>query len=375
MNNQLPYYVRLCAKLLTLFLIGWIAYLGKTIIVPIYFSILLAILLLPLANFLERLKIPQGIADMTAVFSAVLIIVILIYFLSTQISSFVTDMPSIKEHMAEHYAALRHWINQKFNVSFTQQTIFIRNTTKQLTNSGGEYIGQTFSSVTETFVLTVMVAIYTFLILFYRHLIRKFLLAVFKEEHQDGVNEVLVETKSMVRNYMMGLLIEMAIIAIANSIILLCLGIKYAIFLGVFIAILNLVPYVGIITGILFAVIVTLTTSSNMNDILWIIVSLGIVHLVDSNILMPRIVGSKVKINALCAITGVLLGGSLMGIAGVFLALPTLAILKIVFDRVDELKPWGILLGDEFHTNKKATTQNKIKNVLNKLTTKKQPAP
>ncbi|HTC00937.1 MAG TPA: AI-2E family transporter [Ferruginibacter sp.] len=371
MNNQLPYYVRLCAKLLLLFLIGWIAYLGKTIIVPIYFSILLAILLLPLANFLERLKIPQGIADMTAVFAAVLIIVVLVYFLSTQLSSFVTDMPSIKKHLSEHYATLRDWINHKFNVSFTQQTTFVRNTTKQLTSSGGEYVGQTFSSLTETFILTVMVGIYTFLILFYRHLIRKFLLAVFIEEHLSRVKEVLVETKSMVKNYMMGLLIEMAIIATVNSIILLCLGIKYAIFLGVFIAILNLVPYVGIITGILFAVLVTLTTSSNMNDILWIIVSLGIVHLIDSNVLMPRIVGSKVKINALCAITGVLLGGSLMGIAGVFLALPTLAILKIIFDRVDELKPWGILLGDEFHAEKKSKLVRKLENAASKLSNKK----
>ena len=371
MNDQLPYYVRLCAKLLMLFLIGWIAYLGKTIIVPIYFSVLLAILLLPVANFLERLKIPQGIADMAAVFTAVIVIGVLLYFLSIQISSFVSDMPSIKKHISEHYDALRDWVNHKFNVSFTQQTTFVRNTTKQITSSSGAYVGQTFSSVTETVVLTVMVGIYTFLILFYRHLIKKFLLAVFSEEHSPRVNEVLLETKSMVKNYMLGLLTEMVIIATINSIILLCLGIKYAIFLGVFIAILNLVPYVGIITGILFTVLVTLTTSSNMNDILWIVISLGIVHLVDSNVLMPRIVGSRVKINALCAITGVLFGASLMGIAGVFLALPTLAILKIIFDRVDELKPWGILLGDEFHERKKSKTLHKIKEAANKLTQKK----
>jgi predicted PurR-regulated permease PerM len=353
MNNQLPYYVRLCTKILLLFLIGWIAYLGERMIVPIYFSILLAILLLPLANALERLKIPKGIADLTAVLAAVIVIVLLFYFLSTQISSFVDDMPSIRKHLSEHYYAIRDWVNNKFNISFTQQTVFIRNTTKQITSSGGTYVGQTFSSLTETFISLVIVTIYTFLILFYRHLIRRFLLAVFKKEHLTKVEEVLVESKSMVKNYMLGLLIEMAIIAIVNSIILLCLGIKYAIFLGVFIAILNLVPYIGIITGMLFTIAVTLTTSSNMNDILWIIISIGLVHVVDSNVLMPRIVGSKVKINALMAITGVLFGGTLMGIAGVFLALPTLAILKIIFDRVEGLEPWGLLLGDEFNGNKK----------------------
>jgi len=354
MNNQLPYYVRLCAKILLLFLIGWIAYLGKSIIVPIYFSILLAILLLPVTNIIEKLKMPQALADMIAVLLAVLVIVCLIYFLSTQISSFVTDMPSIKRHLSEHYYTLRDWINHKLNISINQQTVFIRNTTKQITSSGGSYVGQTFSSLTEMFLTMVIVTIFTFLILFNRHLIRKFLLAVFKKEHTGKVEDVLQESKNMVKHYMLGLLTEMAIVATANSIILLCLGIKYAIFLGVFIAILNVVPYIGIITGILFTVLVTLTTSSNMNDILWIIVSLGIVHMVDSNVLMPRIVGSRVKINSLLAISGVLFGGTLMGIAGVFLALPTLAILKIIFDRVDGLEPWGLLLGDEFHTDKKA---------------------
>lgn len=353
MTNQLPYYARLCIKLLLLFIIGWIAYLGKSIIVPIYFSILLAILLLPLANAIERLKIPQAMADLTAVLLAVFVIVLLIYFLSTQISSFVSDMPSIRRHLSEHYYAMRDWVYHKFNISITQQTVFIHNTTKEITSSGGSYVGQTFSSLTETFITMVIVTIFTFLILFYRHLIRKFLLAVFRKEHVAKVEEVLMESKSMVKHYMLGLLTEMAIIATVNSIILLCIGIKYAIFLGIFIAILNVVPYIGIITGILFTVLVTLTTSSNTNDIIWIVISLGIVHMIDSNILMPRIVGSRVKINALLAITGVLFGGTLMGISGVFLALPTLAILKIIFDRVEGLEPWGLLLGDEFHANKK----------------------
>jgi predicted PurR-regulated permease PerM len=240
-----------------------------------------------------------------------------------------------------------------------------------MTSSGGEYVGQTFSSLTATFVVLALVNIYTFLILFYRHMIRRFLMAVFQKEHLSKVEEVLVESKSMVKNYMLGLLTEMAVVATLNSVILLCLGIKYAIFLGVFIAILNLVPYIGIISGMLFTILVTLTTSSNSNDIIWIIISIGAVHVVDSNFLMPRIVGSKVKINALMAITGVLFGGSLMGLAGIFLALPTLAILKIIFDRVDGLKPWGLLLGDEIHGDKKSLERRRLKKLKSDLSVKK----
>ncbi len=62
---------------------------------------------------------------------------------------------------------------------------------------------------------------------------------------------------------------------------------------------------------------------------------------------MPRIVGSKVKINALAAILGVFVAGTLAGVSGMFLSLPIIAILKVTFDRSTTFKHWGVLLGDE----------------------------
>ena len=62
---------------------------------------------------------------------------------------------------------------------------------------------------------------------------------------------------------------------------------------------------------------------------------------------LPRVVGSKVKINALVTILGVILGEHLWGIAGMFLAIPIIALLKVVFDSVETLNAWGFILGDE----------------------------
>lgn len=352
-DRDIPFYSQLNKKLFTLFLIGTLIYVGHEVLVPIYFSILLAMLLLPLTNFLERLKISRSLADLVSVVFAIAIIAVIIYFFSSQISSFATDLPSIKKHLSEHYITLQNWINDKFHVSFKQQTAIVKNATSEVKSSGGEYIGQTFSSITGILITIVLVTIYTFLILYYRHHIKKFLLSVFKTEHGDKVQEVLTESKRMVKNYMLGLLIEMAIVATANSTIFLLIGIKYAIFLGIFSAILNIIPYVGIFTACLFTVLVTLATSSQMSDIAWVVACMGMVHITDSNFLLPRVVGSKVKINALITIIGVVVGEYLIGIAGIFLALPTLAILKIIFDRVNDLKPWGLLLGDEATTQKK----------------------
>jgi predicted PurR-regulated permease PerM len=360
-NNQPPYYTQLSEKLLILFLIGVFVYLGHDILVPIYFSILLSILLLPVTNFIERFKVPKAIANLIAVLIALFFISIIIYFLSSQISSFATDLPSIKKHLSEHYIALQNWVKKEFHVSFNQQAAILQHAASEVKNSGGGYIGQTFSSLTETLLTAVLVTIYSFLILYYRHHIKRFLFAVFKQEHADKVQEVLTESKSMVKNYMLGLLIEMAIVAIVLSTIFLFIGIKYAVFLGVFAAILNIIPYVGIFTAAVFTVLVTLTTSLQTSDILWVAVSMALVHITDSNFLMPRIVGSKVKINALITIIGVVIGGSLIGLSGIFLALPSIAILKIIFDRVDELKPWGMLLGDEIAVTKKKNTRRKLK--------------
>ena len=159
----------------------------------------------------------------------------------------------------------------------------------------------------------------------------------------------------------------MLIVGAVNSIVLTIIGIKYAIFFGVFAAILNLIPYVGLFISIGFTVLITLTTSANMNSILWVIIGMEAVHFTDANFLMPKIVGAKVRINALISIIGVLIGATLMGIAGIFLALPAIAILKIIFDRVNGLEAWGMLLGDEMVVPKKSLLLKRIqKNKLKK---------
>jgi len=131
----------------------------------------------------------------------------------------------------------------------------------------------------------------------------------------------------------------MVIVATANSIVLLIIGVKYAIFFGVFAAILNIIPYAGIFSSIAFTVIVTLSTSSNMGNIVWIIIGMGCVHLADANFILPKVVGSKVRINALISFVGIVAGATYIGVSGIFLALPVIAVLKIIFERIDSLKP------------------------------------
>jgi len=169
---------------------------------------------------------------------------------------------------------------------------------------------------------------------------------------------------------MLGLLIEIGIVAAANSIGLALLGIKYAIFFGVLAAVLNIIPYIGMFTATLFTVLITLSTSNNTSDVVWIVVIMYGIHIIDVNILMPKIVGSKVRINALISILGVVLGGALTGLSGLFLSVPAIALIKIICDQVDDLKPWGMLMGGDIRPAQKNGLYNKLKNYK-----KKKPGP
>ncbi|MEI9935059.1 MAG: AI-2E family transporter, partial [Ferruginibacter sp.] len=358
---QLPYYLQFTIKLIMILLIGTFIYLGQDILVPLAFSTLLAIVLLPFTNFLERKKIPKTFANLIAVITALIIVGGILYFFSFQITKFLRDIPSIKTHLTQHYNAMQNWMQQKLHISNESQTTLFNNAAEKVKDSGTMYIRQTFLTITQMIFLIALITVYTFFILYYRHTIRKFIIAVFKKAHTPKVNEVLTESKNIIQKYIIGLLIEMVIVAIAISAVLLIIGVKYAIFFGVLTAILNIIPYIGFFICIGFTVLVTLTTTDQLNSIIWIIVGMEAVHFADANFLMPNVVGSKVKINALVTIISALIGATLVGISGIFLALPTIAILKIIFDRVDGLKPWGEMMGEEKRTK---IFSRKVKHVI-----------
>lgn len=362
-NNQSPFYVKLGFQFLVIFFICFFITVAQNILIPFAFASLLAVLLLPVVNFFESLKISRAISILVPIILAIGIIVGIVYFLSSQIAGFMQDIPSIKEHLNEHFISLQNWVKQKLNISFRQQNEYLNEQAEKLRATGTTYLSHTFFSITEVVMLLILMPIYTFLLLFYKNHIRNFLFAVFKKQHTRNIKNVLSQTKLMIRSYMVGLLIEMAIVATANSLGLLLIGIKYAIFFGTLAAVLNLIPYIGMFTATLFTVLISLTTTDKSSNIVWIIVIFYGIHIIDVNFLMPKIVASRLRVNALISILGVVIGGALTGISGLFLSIPAIAFLKILCDEIDELKPWGMLMGDETPSLKKSNLYKKLKKI------------
>lgn len=349
-TTTMPFYAKLCLHLISIFILGMLLYAGSSILMPLCFAIVLAMLLLPIVNWFIRKGVPSVLSMLLAILLAGLFAGGIIYFLSSQVASFMNDLPAIKVKLNQHLSTLQQWINDQLNISTKQQEAAVESAKQNMQQSGSSGMGTALMGIASTLVMLILIPIYTFLILYYRKLIHKFLLDVFTDRHRSKVEDVLTESKTIVQGYMVGLLLEMAIVTALNTAGFLVIGIQYAVFLAVLAAVLNLIPYVGMLIASIICMAVTLTTSDNIGDIVWVGVILIAVQFIDNNFIMPYIVSSKVRINALVTIIGVLIGGALAGLSGMFLSIPAIAILKVIFDRVDGLKPWGDLLGDDQST-------------------------
>jgi predicted PurR-regulated permease PerM len=347
--KQYPFYFKSTVILFGLILFCYALFCLKEIVAPIAFSLIIAILLNPLVNKMQRKGINKILAISLALLLAFIVVGGILFFISSQIMNFGDNLPELKLKFNEHLSQLQHWVSVNFKYSIQKQQKAI----DELLNSSRSLLGGAVGGALGTLGLIFLVPMYVFLLLFYKTLILNFFHEIFAEENTLKVSEVLIETKSAIQSYMVGLLMEALVVAVMNSVALMILGVEYAILLGVIGAILNMLPYIGGIIAIALPVIIASVTNDGFGIQLGIIGAYSLIQIIDNNFLVPFLVSSRVKINAFFSVVVVLLGGALWGVAGMFLSIPFVAILKIIFDRLPEMKPWGKLLGDEVPTRHK----------------------
>lgn len=350
MNHTItfPFYAKLSLTLLsTVLLLGFLYY-GQDILVPLLLAMLFAILLRPIVSFLNgKLRIPNILASLIAVLLFVAFVLGIFYFISAQVSEMAQDWGKIKQNMVLHWHHLQDLLREKFNLSAREQQKLLDDATKDSMQTGKELVGSTLMSFTDVFMNAILIPIYTFLFLLYRTHFIKFLCKLFTAEHHAKLRDIMGQVKVSIQSYILGLLIEMVAVSVLTAIGFMIIGLKYWILLGVITGVLNLIPYIGILIAGVLSVVASLTGSADLSIIIGIVVVNIVVQFIDNNLLVPMIVSSKVQINALVSIVGIIIGGALGGFSGMFLAIPLIAILKVVFDRIKPLEPWGYLMGDD----------------------------
>ncbi|RYE20495.1 MAG: AI-2E family transporter [Sphingobacteriaceae bacterium] len=349
LKKYLPLYAKWALVLFTIISIGFLIIEGKQILCPLVFSMLFSLLLLPVGKFLEeRFHFKRSTASILAVLLMLTVITLILYLVGSQVADLLTDWPNIKAQLNLTFYHILDWVKANYHVDNSRQLNLVHSATGKITSGASTAaIGITLLTASQVLLFWVFVIIDTFFLLFYRRLLLQFLVAIFSKENAIAVFEVVERIKYIISKYILGLMLEMMIVSSVCCTVFLIGGLKYALLLGLITGLFNIIPYVGIATALFISTLITLSSGVALGKVILVVATIVIMHLIDSNVLLPMIVGSKVRINALITILGVVLGEMLWGIPGMFLSIPVIAILKIIFDRVESLQPWGLLLGDE----------------------------
>lgn len=348
---KMPFVARLALVLISILAIGYLAKIGKGILAPLFFAILMALLFLPFANLLERkLWFSRTISTFASLLMMMAVLSGLIYFFSVQLSDFAQDFPVLKSQVSTSFTDLQIWISKTFGLNFNKQMSYINQALEKILSSTALILGFTVSMFSSTMAFFLFSGLFFIFILNYRRVLYQFTISIFQNQHFEKVNEGILEIQKIIKEYISGLFIQIIIVSILASILLSVLNVKYAILLGVLTGLMNVIPYVGIIISSLIACLISFATGGNHT--LFVLIGYFIIHTIDANVTLPLVVGSKVKINALFTFIGLLIGEELWGISGMFLSIPFLAILKIIFERVEGLQPWGKVLGEDTQRKK-----------------------
>ncbi len=343
-SPQKPFYAKIALIFIGVFAFVFTLYVGKDILIPLVFATITAILLNPLVNYLIRKKVNKIIAISIAVFLAISMVLGILYIVSSQVTMFSETYPQLKSKINITSTELVQWVSKKLNIRKVNINAWVKETQSDAINDFS--IGEKLTEVWQILVVVMLLPVYLFMILYYKTLLLEFIRKLFRSEHHNTVVDVLTNSKNIIQSYLIGLFFEMLIMAVLNSAGLILIGIDYAIILGITGAILNIIPYIGGIIAIALPMIIAYVTKDSLSYPVLVFIIYMIIQFIDNHYIIPKIVASRVKINALISVIAVLIGNAIWGIPGMFLSIPLTAILKVIFDHIEIMKPWGFLLGN-----------------------------
>ncbi len=355
-NYQFPFIVKFTFSLISVtILVYWLRVL-QDILVPFFIAIIFSMAILPLANWLEKRRLSRIWATILTLLLFIVIAVVIIYLASTQIADFGNMLPQLEQKFTLWFNQIQRWVQESFDVGKKTQIANLKKYGTGMLGSGlstgGSFFTNALSTTGNVLGDMSLIPIYMFFFLYYRDFFRTFFHKLFHQVSQKKVDEVLTKIYEVIHSYLTGLVTVTLIVGSLNTVGLLILGIDYAVFFGFLAAFLLVIPFIGILIGSILPIIIALITKDSPMYAVGVASVFVFVQFLEGNFITPYIVGSKVSINGLVAIVALLLGSALWGIAGMALSLPSIAILKVIFDAVPNLKPYGYILGEPVRRKK-----------------------
>ena len=348
------YITRIASIFVTITLVVVALYYLKIVMVPLLFAIIFAVMIFPFCVKFEKWGLSKGLAAFTTVFTATLILSFLIYLLFTQLTGFLDQVPQLTVKVNGLINNIKDFAAEKFSLKRAVVSDKVQEQLAQLQKLSGNMLAGSLSTISSLLINIFLIPLYIFFLIYYRHFFIEFFYKIFPDSDKEFIDDTIKKIEVVIKGYLFGQVLDIIVIGSANALCLYFIGVGYAILLGFFISFLCIVPYLGMIAGSLIAMITALLTTHTAWQPLSAFGVLWAIHILDSNIVTPLLVGSRVNINPLIAIFVLFLFGELWGLPGLFLGIPLAAILKVIFDEVEGLKAFGFLLGtpEKYHLKK-----------------------
>lgn len=329
--------------LLLLFLIVAGLYYAKPFLAPFFFGGLMAMLFLPLCRWLEGKKWPRALAIVACLLVLLGVIALIALLISWQVTDLAREVSVIETRVEQLMGDAKEFVSSKFGIPVQQQNEILERQSQ--TNAGIGFLSQLGSGLMSFLVDFILFLVYIFLFLYYRGKIRRFVLQLISNRQQGNAEQVIYDVQKIAQRYLAGMAWMILSLWVLYSIGFSLVGVKYAVFFAVLCGILEIVPFIGNLVGNLLAISMVIIQGGGAGMVVAVLIVYASVQFFQSYILEPLVVGAGVNINPLFTIIGLVVGELVWGIAGMVLAIPLLGIIKIICDHVQELKPYGELIG------------------------------
>lgn len=328
--------------LLLLFLSFTMLIYAKPILLPLTLAGLLAMLFMPLSSWLEKKHVSRGLSSLISVLVFLLILALVFYFFVWQITSITRDISEIERNVSDRLNDVQQFLYRTFGITPTEQNKMITGEK----SDGMRSMITTFMGSLVFFVINFIITlVYMFMLMYFRSRIKNFILQLVSDRDKPKTERVIAQSSKAAQHYLIGFAVLVTILWVSYSIDFLIIGVQNAVFFAALCGMLEIIPFVGSLSAIILTILMVLSQGGGGGMVLSVVITYVAIQFTQFYIVQPWLLGGEVNINPLFAILVLLLGESVWGLGGMIIAIPLTGMIKIVFDNVEALHPYGYLLG------------------------------
>jgi predicted PurR-regulated permease PerM len=317
-----------------------ILYFGKTLFIPLFFGLLIAMVMYPVCKWLEAKGWGRALAITACLFVVTILFAVLLAILVWQINVFSKDAPAVLNKLQSTLQGFQNLMNKYTGAADSAATDWAG----KFTDNIGGVLKSTLQTTVNTLFILFLTPVYTALFMYHRKVLVQYLKLITPDKYQHQLNAILQQTIHTYFNYIKGMVLVYIIVGILNSIGLYALGVNNAILFGMLCAIMTIIPYVGIFVSALLPISVVWMQTGNIWYPLGVVAVFSVVQYLEANVIFPKVVGTQLNVSTLAMLVAIIAGGIIWGVAGMLLFIPFVAILKIISDNIQEWSPLNLLL-------------------------------